>query len=1098
MLKNIRTYILFFLCFGPYLLHAQYYQGSNIEFGQNRVQYNSFFWQSLNFEEFKVHFYQGGKDFAVFAAKSAHKNKQQLERLLDFHTLDKLELIVFNSQSHFRQSNIGLGMENTATIGGVTRIIGNRVFIYYEGDHISFDRQIRSVLSEVLVSQMMYGVNWKEVVKNSTLLNLPEWYTQGLYAYLGTGWNPLLEVQIKSVIQGKNYKYFNRLRGKEAEYAGHALWNYIAETYGENSIANILYMTRIAKNIDNGFLYVVGSSLRQLILDSHAYYDRRFKSDEFGRDTVALEPWKVRTKKIRKYSQFKVSPDQRYHVLVSNELGQYKVWLYDTEEDSRKRMLKGGHKLDRIPDYTYPLVAWHPKGIAFCVLEEKKGEIVLSIINMDDRKKTVKRIVGVEKILSIDYAPNGKEIVFSGVKKGKTDLFIYKIIGGNKVQLTDDFYDDLEPRYLDDGRIIFSSNRPDDTLRKQEMVNLMGTEMDLFTYNLKDQRGQKLTQLTNTPSINETTPAPYLNDGYTFLSDKNGILNRYRARYDSAISYVDTAVHYRYFSVTDPLSNFGNSILEYDINPKAGHYSMLFFDQNEYKFFVGQIADDSAQLPSNVQESTLRANQLQQIATDELIKGGALEGVDKIGNVQAESIGDSVTEDGFDLGNYQFADGQSVHEKQTITFDIDDENSDSSDDIGKNNADTFEMPRVEIYDVNYTTNEVATQLQVGFLTQNYQRYGEGDEFNNPGLGALLRVELIDLFEDYRISGGMRLPFQLGNSDFLLMYEDLKHRLDRRFLVSRSAISALNGTRWRKAIMYNFKARYSYPFSEVASLRTTGLVRNDNIVTKAMDASSLRAGNELHHMLGLKMEYVYDNTRPIALNLLNGTRLKIWAEYMQEVRSQNIESASEIFKKGDFTVLGFDVRHYQKVHRDIVWTTRFATSTSVGSQKLLYYLGGVDGWVAAKFDPSIIVDQNQGYAYQTIATPMRGFYQNRRNGNSFAIVNTEIRFPVFSYFRKDPIKSDFVKNFQVIGFGDAGTAWTGLNPYALENSFNTTEHYQKPLLITIENQREPIVFGYGFGLRSRLFGYFMRLDWAWGVDDGRTLPSIIHFSLSLDF
>ena len=54
-----------------------------------------------------------------------------------------------------------------------------------------------------------------------------------------------------------------------------------------------------------------------------------------------------------------------------------------------------------------------------------------------------------------------------------------------------------------------------------------------------------------------------------------------------------------------------------------------------------------------------------------------------------------------------------------------------------------------------------------------------------------------------------------------------------------------------------------------------------------------------------------------------------------------------------------------------------------------------------------------------------------------------------------------------------------------------------LTVTIKNNREPVIGGYGFGLRTRLLGYFVRADWAWGVDDGVILDNVFHFSLSLD-
>jgi hypothetical protein len=65
---------------------------------------------------------------------------------------------------------------------------------------------------------------------------------------------------------------------------------------------------------------------------------------------------------------------------------------------------------------------------------------------------------------------------------------------------------------------------------------------------------------------------------------------------------------------------------------------------------------------------------------------------------------------------------------------------------------------------------------------------------------------------------------------------------------------------------------------------------------------------------------------------------------------------------------------------------------------------------------------------------------------------------------------FLNNFQIVGFGDFGTAWNGLDPYARSNSLFTRIISQGPLTITIEEQKDPLVGGLGFGLRSRILGY----------------------------
>jgi len=56
----------------------------------------------------------------------------------------------------------------------------------------------------------------------------------------------------------------------------------------------------------------------------------------------------------------------------------------------------------------------------------------------------------------------------------------------------------------------------------------------------------------------------------------------------------------------------------------------------------------------------------------------------------------------------------------------------------------------------------------------------------------------------------------------------------------------------------------------------------------------------------------------------------------------------------------------------------------------------------------------------------------------------------------------------------------------------------PVHVVIDSNRDPIVYGYGYGLRTQIFGYFVRLDWAWGIENRTILPRIFYFSLNLDF
>jgi len=103
-----------------------------------------------------------------------------------------------------------------------------------------------------------------------------------------------------------------------------------------------------------------------------------------------------------------------------------------------------------------------------------------------------------------------------------------------------------------------------------------------------------------------------------------------------------------------------------------------------------------------------------------------------------------------------------------------------------------------------------------------------------------------------------------------------------------------------------------------------------------------------------------------------------------------------------------------------------------------------------------------------------------------------------YFSTKPITSDFLYNLQLISFFDVGTAWTGTSPKDPANKYNQEDVINGPVTIVIDNQKAPFVYGYGWGVRSRLLGYFIRADFAWGIDGEVVMPQIFYLSLSLDF
>jgi hypothetical protein len=1059
---------------------AQFYNGSQQQFGKNRVQYRDFLWQSYRFPEIETYFYKEGRDVAKYVSISAMRNKKELERFFDFTLDERVQFVVYNTQSDFRQSNIGLTDDEQYNIGGVTRIVGTKVFVYNEGDRALLDRQVRSGVAQVILDQMMFGGNWREVLKNSTLMNLPAWYTKGLVGYVSGPWGPADESRLRDGVLGGRYAKFNRLEGKDAELAGQALWSYVADVYGPSVIPNILYMTRVSRNPDSGFMYVLGVSLKTLTDECFAYYRKRFSSLEGVRSTMTLQELPVRTRKTRTYSQFKLSPDGRHAAWVSNELGQYKVWLCDLATNKVRKIAKGEKKLDRIIDTSYPVLAWHPTGGALTWTTERKGELLLNTYTLDDEKTTRKPVHMLAKVLSMAYSPDGRNMVFSGVREGRTDLYLYYVIGNRQEQLTDDQYDDLDPAFADGGRsIIFSSDRPDDTLRANAEPRWMAHAKDIFLLDLAD-RGAVLKRLTDTPQADERQPAMYDSTRYTWLSNANGVQDRWVAHYDSAVTAVDTTVHYRFFTVDERVSDNKRGILEQDIGARGGRFSELVYRDDRYHFYMGTTDQPgrAAQGEEGIQPPH-RNDQGQGTVTDDM---------STVVKTDVRPPPDSTAEV-IDVRNYRFSDeaaappvvgspGDTATETPVVGLPA--QPGDTAQ------ITTLTFPEQRNYNVNFATDEVLTQLDNSYDSQFYQPL-VGPDALNPGLSGLTRMAASDLFEDYKITGGFRLALDLNNNAYLLKYANLRKRLDKEIILQRQATQGYSLLGVVKLHTHMATYRVSWPFSELASLRGAITYRHDRYVTQSLDQFSRDTPNVYDQTVSAKLEYVFDSSRPRGLNLYTGWKAKLFGEYYKQPDAEQT----------DMQVVGFDVRNGLSIHRELIWVNRLAGSTSLGSRQVAFFMGGVDNWLFAKTDNTMPLDPSKNYYYQALAVPMRGFYYNARNGSAFALFNTELRLPVFRYFFDRPMRSDFLQNFQVVAFGDVGTAWTGDNPYAEDNFFNQQVVYRNPLTITIRSQREPVIYGYGFGVRARLLGYFMRGDWAWGVDDGVIQKGLFQFSLSLD-
>src|SRR6185436_10203733 len=116
-----------------------------------------------------------------------------------------------------------------------------------------------------------------------------------------------------------------------------------------------------------------------------------------------------------------------------------------------KKIAKGGYKsITQAIDMSFPVLAWHPTGRFLTVVKEKKGKMWMDYLHTD--KKRVKREVNkffyFEKVLDFSYAANGQDMVLSGIQKGQSDIFSFNTRTKVYKQLTHDYWEDRNPRFV--------------------------------------------------------------------------------------------------------------------------------------------------------------------------------------------------------------------------------------------------------------------------------------------------------------------------------------------------------------------------------------------------------------------------------------------------------------------------------------------------------------------------------------------------------------------------------------------------------------------------------------------------------------------------
>jgi len=1055
------------------------------QFGQNRLQYKMFDWRYLSSENFEIYFYDGGGDIAREGAKFLEDEFERITDIIGYSPYTKTRIFLYNSSTDLKQSNVGVN-ENNFSVGGQTDFVKPQVEVAYPGLMTEFKDELIFKISKMLINDMMFGGSLSDMFQSSYLLTLPDWFIDGAASYIAYGWNITMDDFMRDHFVNEKPRKLNKYTGEEAMLIGHSVWNFIAEKYGRSQMANILNLTRIIRNEEKSISNTLGMSFKNFVGEWLAFYND--VSNYVLESYTAPDKNNLLIKNRRNvfFNKLRISPDGNYLAYTENKRGKIRVKVKSLEGRKKRSVFTGGYKvINQEIDFDLPLISWIDNS-NLAIISTRFGKNFIWFYNINSKSKQKKELTRLNNIRDFDVSESGNLAIMSADIEGQNDIFLISLRRNSIKRLTNDKYDDINPKFVPGtSAVIFSSNRPNDSLRIQRQIDLekLNSIFNLYIFDI-DTTKNLLYKVTNTLS-NNTNPIPVSETEFYYLSNQQGISNIYKFDISKRI----------YTQV----SNFRTSLKEYDIGPNkqglvvsmlndlnTNVYYYPDFNYNDNKFTpqtrrqeiisAKYVAEKIRQRRDALKDSLNQAKTIEQNRIKDLIQQRKRQLLE---NDQQDEVADKVppTEEFIDTDNYVF-DREVVQETQK---------QESFLSQYRKFRRESEILGPFDYETLFSANNIVTSFVVDPLL---------------GFGIQLETQMNDLLENHRFFGGVLATTDLRSGKFFGEYQYLKYTIDFNARYERKSLYRTSGPSSQKYTLDKFELGASLPLNVTSRIS----IKPFYAFTKYHELDplylvtpppSVVTSNTIHYG-GFKTEFTYDNSITTGLNLLEGVRGKIGY-----ILYQGLNDANKGF--GNFYV---DFRNYQKIHREFVFATRLYYGRFFGQNPQKYLLGGVNNWlfnntnITGENDP--LVNQplrdNTNQLFMEFLTPLRGFDFNTFNGDNALLVNFELRFPIIRYFVQGPITSNLLRNLLFVGFYDIGSAWTGKSPFATENSVNTEliKNEGSPFQARIQNFKNPWLSSYGIGIRTVLLGYYMKFDMAYPIEDYEVLRPRFFVSLGYDF
>jgi hypothetical protein len=426
-------------------------------FGPNKVQYENFDFQVLRTEHFDVHYYLAEQDAALAAAAMAERWYARLSRVLDHTLSERTPIVLYASPPHFRQTTVLPGFLPDG-VGGFTDHLKGRVVLPFapalgETDH-------------VLGHELVHAFQRDILQQAGRSMALPLWFLEGMAEFLTIGrMDANTAMWMRDAVDANRLPAIRDLNERRwfPYRFGHALWSFLADTYGEGIAARALASTANGGGIGR-LVTVTGARESQLTARWHDALKAMAAAAPDPHASTASVLVAERHGGGRVNVGAALSPDGAHLVFLS-ERDRYAVdmFLADARTGRVERKLVAAAANARFDSLQFvdSAGAWDNGGTRFAFAALHHGEPILTILSMPGGDVLREQAFpDLDQIFDPTFSPSGSQMAFSGLSGGVTDLYVFDLETAALRRLTTDGFADLQPAWAPDGATLaFSTDR---------------------------------------------------------------------------------------------------------------------------------------------------------------------------------------------------------------------------------------------------------------------------------------------------------------------------------------------------------------------------------------------------------------------------------------------------------------------------------------------------------------------------------------------------------------------------------------------------------------------------------------------------------------